>query len=319
MYKNKTRQMARSILPSTRRDFAVKKLKLIRHQNRAATRDALRHLDEDWEPTDDVDLCWYPTKDIRKVVQERRAADKIRHFERWAVIFTADIPEPDGRLAKMRAILPKGLIGDHAISHLERCAQFERDKHRYGWRSFTPSKKLTSEERDARRVRLLQEVCRAGHLFQEFNRGISHHTVKWPVWTVGVPVRVPDGVTGNMMTVYKDQFMDVAQGPTKPRRLKGIKDIPAFMMDLKEAADAQATVSVAPYVSSRAVYYCNFRYECSSIFKVDRPHSAPTYTREDVSTTRQNPLHHPEWLRSVDDFLDRWEARKVEGQGRRAG
>ena len=116
----KVRQMARSILPSSRKGAARARwaLRAAKKRNRAEVRVELRKVlrDEDHEADNDVDLLAYPDAEIRRIVRDRRSADKLAHFEKWAVEVTADIVEPDGRLAKMRGVLPKGLIGDHAVN-----------------------------------------------------------------------------------------------------------------------------------------------------------------------------------------------------------
>ena len=48
---------------------------------------------------------------------ERRTADKLHHFERWAVKVTKEIPQ-ESRLSFMRAQLLEGPIGEHALLHL---------------------------------------------------------------------------------------------------------------------------------------------------------------------------------------------------------
>jgi hypothetical protein len=71
----------------------------------------------DFAEVDLGDLALYPQHRIREMVRDRRAADKLNHFERWAVRSTMDIPVPN-RLSHLRSVLPDGLIGDHAVSHL---------------------------------------------------------------------------------------------------------------------------------------------------------------------------------------------------------
>ncbi|HWL36525.1 MAG TPA: hypothetical protein VNQ77_10040 [Frankiaceae bacterium] len=117
---DKRRDMARSILPSTSRESA----KDIARIKRAHRRRIAQHLHvgngvpEDWDDAlDAVDLRAYPDIEIRQQVQWRRSADKLNHFQRWAVRVTRDIRQED-RLSGLAATLPRGLIGDHAVSHL---------------------------------------------------------------------------------------------------------------------------------------------------------------------------------------------------------
>lgn len=118
---NKRRDMARSILPSRYRSpgALITKAKRsnrrsIRQELRSLTTDAGRQGDK-WDEL--MDVRAYPDIEIRRLVFWRRGGDKLRHFERWAVAITADLPHED-RLSHMRSILPAGLIGDHAMSHL---------------------------------------------------------------------------------------------------------------------------------------------------------------------------------------------------------
>ena len=118
---NKRRDMARSILPSKSRPPGklIKKAKranrhAIKNELTQLTKDVSRHGDE-WDNI--VDLHAYPDAEINALVSWRRGGDKINHFERWAIAITKELPQQD-RLSYMRAILPDGLIGDHAMSHL---------------------------------------------------------------------------------------------------------------------------------------------------------------------------------------------------------
>ncbi|MDP3500028.1 MAG: hypothetical protein Q8S33_06840 [Myxococcales bacterium] len=64
------------------------------------------------------------TIEVRAVVWRRRSSDKVNPFIRWATQTTKHLPKPS-RLHHLRGVLPKGLIGDHALSHLERHAPFD--------------------------------------------------------------------------------------------------------------------------------------------------------------------------------------------------
>jgi hypothetical protein len=304
----KVRQMARSILPSTWRVSARKSLRAIKQRHRAMVRQELRLLDEDNEPRDSFNPRGYPSGEIAFVVRERRGADKLGHFEKWAVEVTAGIAEVDGRRATMRAMLPKGLIGDHAMSHLENYEAFEPDAYRYGRRpglkATTPEEqraaaKASREAAHARRVRVLEDVVRTGWGHRLLNANIKHSTVQHPVWTVGHPVRVPAGSYGRHMTVLRDEFVDTDVGPTRPRKLGGLGDVEAFLRDLY-AATRDATVEVDPYIV-RDVRPVRYHYWNSTMER-------RTYVYEYVRTTRTNPSYHPEWLRSVDEFVSTWEA-----------
>jgi hypothetical protein len=131
---HKHRDIARSILPSTsprpaRHDLAAAK----RHTRRAVRAD-LRALRRDDYDDGVADLTRTADREINQIRRRRRARDKLNHFEHWAVRAMRDIPIED-RLGWLRSVLPAGLIGDHAMSHLRRIP--ELDPHaevRYPWR-----------------------------------------------------------------------------------------------------------------------------------------------------------------------------------------
>lgn len=126
----KSRDMARSILPSRARSPTAH-LELTRRANRRATGQKLSYIrrgsragHEDWDER--WDLRAYPDVEIAMIVRWRRGADKLNHFERWAVQVTKPLPVED-RLGHMRAMLPGGLIGEHAMSHLRRLPELNPD------------------------------------------------------------------------------------------------------------------------------------------------------------------------------------------------
>ena len=126
---DKHRDMARSILPSKHRRQAAKAKGVVKRRARYEIRQQLRVLQvHDLSTIDDWDASFncraWPDAKISSLVARRRQADKLNHFERWAIAITATLPIEE-RLGHMAAILPKGLIGDHAISHLVRLPEFD--------------------------------------------------------------------------------------------------------------------------------------------------------------------------------------------------
>lgn len=126
----KSRDMARSILPSRARSTTAR-LARTRRANRHAIGQRLSYIrrghradQEDWDERSD--LRAYPDVEIGIIVRWRRGADKLNHFERWAVEVTKPLPVED-RLGHMRAMLPGGLIGEHAMSHLRRLPELNPD------------------------------------------------------------------------------------------------------------------------------------------------------------------------------------------------
>jgi hypothetical protein len=124
----KSRDMARSILPSRARSTTAH-LALTRRANRHAITQRLSYIrsggradQEDWDESSD--LRAYPDAEIAMIVRWRRGADKLNHFERWAVQVTKPLPVED-RLGHLQAMLPTGLIGDHAMSHRRRLPELD--------------------------------------------------------------------------------------------------------------------------------------------------------------------------------------------------
>ncbi|TNE86584.1 MAG: hypothetical protein EP330_22885 [Deltaproteobacteria bacterium] len=156
----KRREMARSILPSTSRSAAKNKAR-IRRANRRKTRQALKQWLRDELP-ERVDLRAEDRHLTRWVVQSRRGADKVNPFIRWATAVTAGLPVED-RLSAVRGMLPRGLIGEHALSHLAWTEHF-RPPHAHLMRpAFRPW-----------RVRALERVARVwpslGQVHHEVDR-----------------------------------------------------------------------------------------------------------------------------------------------------
>jgi hypothetical protein len=124
---DKDRDMAPSILRSKNREAArAGKTRITRAARRRCrqTCHGLAKLDahrsDDWDAR--LDLRAYPHADIPILVRWRRDGDKLNHFERWAIARTKDLPMDD-RLGAITAVLPDGLIGDHALSHSHRLAE----------------------------------------------------------------------------------------------------------------------------------------------------------------------------------------------------
>lgn len=115
----KSRQMARSILPSTSR-FAARARARIHRTARRETAYTLRLLTRDHEAWEDgVDFGEAAWRELPTVISDRRSADKLNHFMRWAAARTRKLAVTE-RLDTLRSTLPDGLIGEHALSHLER-------------------------------------------------------------------------------------------------------------------------------------------------------------------------------------------------------
>ena len=124
----KRRDMARSILPSKNREAARQALCSAKRANRRVVAQQLQSLVgvagadpsqpatyENWDERGDARQ--YADAEISWTVRRRRSGDKLAHFIRWAIVVSADLPVED-RLPYIRSLLPDGLIGRHAMSHL---------------------------------------------------------------------------------------------------------------------------------------------------------------------------------------------------------
>ncbi|MFT3713373.1 MAG: hypothetical protein QM817_37430 [Archangium sp.] len=137
---DKPKDMARSILPSTWRGAWKKRAGLHRGE-RHASRQSLRLLSRDPESWDEggLDFGDEEAAELSVMVRRRRAWDKLKHFERWAVERTKDLAVED-RLSHLRSLLPSGLIGQHAMVHLRDRSELkvpaEHDRRR--WRYVRP-------------------------------------------------------------------------------------------------------------------------------------------------------------------------------------
>jgi hypothetical protein len=131
----KRRDIARSLLPSTRRRGARWLLTSIRRQHRRAEAAALRAHRGERIPAStsgrdggdgalfvaealDVSLPGSPMAEIHLAVSLRRVTDKEAPLRRWAEHEVAGMATDEAR-AHLRSVLRKGVVGDHAIAHLE--------------------------------------------------------------------------------------------------------------------------------------------------------------------------------------------------------
>jgi hypothetical protein len=116
----KARDMARSVLPSKRRQYARAAKRALRKRERSTVRASLRlDLIDPQIGIVHVDL----RREIREVIWERRAGDKIGPITRWAerqVATQADLQEADlpERIEHFRSVLPSNKIGRHALGHI---------------------------------------------------------------------------------------------------------------------------------------------------------------------------------------------------------
>lgn len=294
-------QMARSILPS-RRSFRKDRQQIHQAARRAASA-RLRSYDEDKAPTARED----PRREVRGLVRWRRALDKLRHFEHWAERVTAALPA-GARLPAMRALLPRDLIGQHALGHLRALDHFAepgelamRQASRRRWEATRAP--VTAAERR----RLLGLVGRHGEAWALLcaEVGASHRSCQWPLgraavevartregWAPLEPARFgPVGPRRAPLRLEEPQ-----EGPTqKPRRpMKGTAAPPdaaeqeAILLLIEAAAAAPRTVPAG----------------ARTVLVRERLRRGRWQLRR--SPTLPNPASHPEWLAALDRFLQRY-------------
>lgn len=124
----KTRTMVRSVLPSRARKDAKRRKDGLHRQNRHVVDNSLRTLRgvasdviDDYEG-DDFDYEYWDEPHRNNwggwddIVYDRRAADHLNHFQRWAYNTTKHLPKQN-RFHTIEAKLG-GALGTHAMSHL---------------------------------------------------------------------------------------------------------------------------------------------------------------------------------------------------------
>lgn len=140
----KAREIARSILPSTRRRSTRTDLAYLKRASRRRVRQTLH----DWAGYDDPlefeGHIWdyhspNPHHDgywggLSAIVDDRRNGDKLGALLKWAPAVTAHLDDPEDRYMAIKAILPDNLIGRHALSHLINMEEFDcSNPYLYGY------------------------------------------------------------------------------------------------------------------------------------------------------------------------------------------
>lgn len=259
----KKRDMARSILPSTKKNGQDDRRRV---HKRARTHER-GLMGCAWDDDDaDFDTVEHTrARETRNLVEERRFKDKAGPFARWAERVTKDLPQ-ENRLSYLRSLVPDTLIGEHAVSHVEWKDHFEDPtvqavrESRYANNSKHYRKAAEREEMVAL-VRAVLVEC-DGHA--RLNRAVkSRH----------LPTRI----------VYEDGRRETV-GPTSARTLKGVHDVEAFVDALYAAA------SRSDMVFSRAAL--DTRY-----------HARVQYGKDAGAFWVPTGAHHPEWLDALRAFF----------------
>lgn len=168
----KVRDMSRSVLPSTARRSARANLTAVRRRHRravSARTQLIAGLPCHCAELDDLDLlrdcprcdadpqqgATYPLVDHLDAVGVRRGHDKLGPLLRWGAHEVRGLG-PDEAERHLRAVLPDGLIGHHAMNHLEFAGVV---RSRWGWFD-GPRPRYEREARErADRVALLGRVA----------------------------------------------------------------------------------------------------------------------------------------------------------------
>jgi hypothetical protein len=245
---DKTKDMARSILPSVWRHAATHRALLHRSARRAVntqlatfTRDVAH-----WDDAEAPDAWLAP--EISSLVSGRRGGDKLNHFMRWAAHRAEALPR-EQRLDHLRGLVPPGLIGEHALSHLERHRDFTLDP-RPKWRKHL-------------------------HLL---DRGEVAELLRRIVVTVEGHRLLNEALT-------RGARFDLAQRRhgAGPRRLLGLHDVLPFLDALTKDRVARYVVD------DFALAFKTTRSLALALTWATRPETLPTWDHEYRSTTSRDP------------------------------
>ena len=268
----KIKDMVRSILPSTKRKWAREAKAEENGRGRSRVRRSLVEISKDLDRADDVDFKENLTRiAIHRVKRERRDSDKVSPLLRWAPIVTSG--EPDERLAQIGKMMPKNTIGRHAIVHLGFMKEFdpEADARAARWELYDA--RLFKERQKADKANSDERRARLLRLVIETNgmQKLLNDLMKSTHHTKWVWIPNPNFKPNDPIDAINTQTISRPVGPRAPRVLKGIGDIESFVNDLHAA-------SIWPYVKGMS-----------------------------AQEVENSGLHHPEWLRTLDEFLNVFE------------
>ena len=207
----KRRDMCRSILPSTARRSARQNKALLKRSHRSHIRQVLRKwstFDDPWEfegfAHEDTNrpICggvsWMDT--MQDVVDDRRQRDNVGALVNWVKAIRDDLPGEDdeAKFEALRAMLPKNLIGRHALSHVDYLFDlpakryYYRHRRRYEWDEEIEAQRFLDfvtavrqlviiEHRYVNEVFRGRETCRGLHDVDRFATAIARDRELLPV------------------------------------------------------------------------------------------------------------------------------------------
>lgn len=200
----KTRDMCRSVLPSTSRKSIRERRRIIHKRQRGRELAAVTDYRRAPDPASaDPDLRGQYTRDITEMVWDRRSADKVGPLVRWAeatiaadpVLRSAPLCE---QVAYFAGLLPDTTIGRHAVQHIEMALK------RREWRAWGQKRK----EPDGPRPEAVAMADQLQRILGSGLHGVLNRELRWV--SVAVDTR---------------SFRLV---PPEPRLLLGIHDVEAF-------------------------------------------------------------------------------------------
>lgn len=240
---HKVRTMARSILPSSRRDTARKDKADIKRRARRTVRQKLHNeifdLDSAYET--EADFLTYPNHEIVETVWDRRNYDKTAHFVRWARVTASELDNPQDKYRMIEQIMPDTLPGRHALTHLpwDKHPQYEGTFFRaFDFEAYQARNKQRELEAQQRRIAnylnacdLLYRVCAAPNGLKNFNTAIKNSFVRGHERKIGVDYSSFD--TSQKYVKRHPVFKELVclECCETPRVLRGVHDIDAFICD----------------------------------------------------------------------------------------
>lgn len=228
----KVRQMVRSILPSTRAKAAREDKAKLNRKLRRTTRHALKQIrsEEDWLE-DNTDLWDDGQTERYMIVGMRRGADKISHFQKWAEHKAADIPDGE-KMDYIKSIIKgRGVIIEHAFTHLEWLDGFDKDLHRYSsrWRYRHKAKPELSEDKIRATI---QRILEDSWAHKKLNNIIKRNlvTVEWYKYKEYI-----NHYDGNGEPVKKEGFRVVYKRGV-PTLLLGVHNVDDFLSFIRNGS-----------------------------------------------------------------------------------
>lgn len=220
----KARDMARSLLPSTWRKGARRKRAGHHRTARRQTHEELVRLAREPQEADALDFSEVEGEEargLRGLVWERRAADKVNPFIRWATVVTKELPR-ESRLSFVRGCMPRGVIGEHAVEHLKWTPAFEDPRERE-WRQERWGGRRRGDWLDrGEYAELLREVLRAG------GHGLFNRWLR--AWHIARQEKRPsNGSSPVDWSRFTEKKVRLRAGALEPRLLLGMHDVLPFL------------------------------------------------------------------------------------------